>query len=124
MVSSKTQSVSNNNKFPDFDTNAELSYIPSGDYILETDTTKLKAEFEIDGGTMDEPVFGSDIIVDIIPGDVNSDGEFNIADIVSLQNFLLGNEKALAALQAADFCGDGVIDAFDMALMRRALIEK
>ncbi len=124
VVSSKTQSVSNNNKFPDFDTNAELSYIPSGDYILETDTTKLKAEFEIDGGTMDEPVFGSDIIVDIIPGDVNSDGEFNIADIVSLQNFLLGNEKALAALQAADFCGDGVIDAFDMALMRRALIEK
>lgn len=62
VVSSRDEAVSNNNKYPDFDTNAEFSYIPSGDYILETDTTKLKAEFEVDGGTMDEPDANAEVI--------------------------------------------------------------
>ena len=64
-VTDITQVVSNNNKYPDFETNAALSYIPSGNYILETDTTKLKAEFETDGGTMDEPVFGEAVEVEV-----------------------------------------------------------
>ena len=67
-VTDISQTVSNNNKYPDFETNAALSYIPSGNYILETDTTKLKAEFETDGGTMDEPVFGEAVEVEITTG--------------------------------------------------------
>ena len=66
-VESRDQAIPNNNKYPDFDTNPELSYIPTGDYILETDTTKLKDEFAIEGGTMDE--------TDIVNGVTSIDGD-------------------------------------------------
>ena len=127
VVSSRDEAVPNNNKYPDFDTNAEFSYIPSGSYILETDTTKLKAEFEIDGGTMDEPVFGEGgtvvpVITDVA-GDVNGDGEFSVADAVALQDFLLGRTDTLADWEKGDLCKDGLLDVFDIVLMRRALTE-
>lgn len=124
VVTSRTQAVPNNNKFPDFDTNASLSYIPAGDYILETDTSKLKSEFEVDGGTMDEPVMGAEIIVSDVYGDINGDGELNIADAVYLQNFLLGRTAAPADWRKADLCQDDRLDAFDLTLLRQMLIEK
>ncbi|MCM1506496.1 MAG: hypothetical protein NC177_05100 [Ruminococcus flavefaciens] len=57
-VTSRDQKVSNNNKYPDFDTNSSLSYIPSGNYKLTEATgealyTALNAEFEELGGCMD-----------------------------------------------------------------------
>ena len=58
------------------------------------------------------------------PGDVNCDGTVSIADIVSLQNFLLGRTKSLGNWKNADLCKDNRLDAFDMILMRRLLIEK
>jgi hypothetical protein len=58
------------------------------------------------------------------PGDVNCDGTVSIADIVSLQNFLLGRTKTLGNWKNADLCKDNRLDAFDMILMRRLLIEK
>ncbi len=54
VVSSKTQKVSSNNKYGDFDTNSSLSYIPSGNYQLQTSTSGLKSYFETWGGTMDD----------------------------------------------------------------------
>ena len=127
VVSSRDEAVSNNNKYPDFDTNAEFSYIPSGDYILETDTTKLKAEFEVDGGTMDEPDANAEVIevpvISDISGDVNGDGEFNIADAVALQAFLLGRTQTLANWKNADLCKDDQLDVFDIMFMRRSLTE-
>ena len=126
-VSSRDEAVSNNNKYPDFDTNPALSYIPDGKYILETDTTKLKAEFEIDGGTMDEPVFGDEntdiVVVSDVKGDVNGDGEFGIADAVDLQNYLLGRTATLANWKNADLNNDSYLDIFDMVLIRRLLTE-
>lgn len=59
-----------------------------------------------------------------ISGDVNSDGSVSIADAVSLQNFLLGRTKTLCNWKNADLCKDNRLDAFDMVLMRRLLIEK
>lgn len=127
VVSSRDEAVSNNNKYSDFDTNAEFSYIPSGDYILETDTTKLKAEFEVDGGTMDEPDANAEVIevpvISDISGDVNGDGEFNIADAVALQAFLLGRTQTLANWKNADLCKDDQLDVFDIMFMRRSLTE-
>ena len=54
VVSSKTEKVSNSCQISDFDTNSSKSYIPSGDYKLDTDTSKLLSAFEKDGGCMDE----------------------------------------------------------------------
>lgn len=58
-----------------------------------------------------------------VEGDVNSDGEFSVADIVMLQRFLLG-EAELADWQAGDICKDGVIDSFDLAAMRKLIVTK
>ena len=127
VVTSKTEAISNNNKYPDFDTNASLSYIPTGDYILQTDTTKLKSNFEINGGTMDENS-ASAMITDIDPvtvsGDVNADGKLTMADVVMLQKWLLAvPDTHLENWKAADLCEDNRLDVFDLCLMRRLLID-
>ena len=58
-------------------------------------------------------------------GDCNSDGEFNIADIVTLQKWLLAvPDFKLKDWQSADWCKDGRIDSFDLGMMRRMLISK
>ena len=43
IVSDKTETVSSANKYANFDTNSTLSYIPSGDYILEESVSEMKA---------------------------------------------------------------------------------
>ena len=58
-------------------------------------------------------------------GDVNMDGEFNIADIVLLQNWLLGRENShISNWKAGDISGDKKINVFDLCLMRRLLFNK
>lgn len=56
-------------------------------------------------------------------GDINLDGEVNVADAVYLQGYLLCrfsfNETEW---HAADLIDDGSVDAFDMVIMRRILI--
>lgn len=58
-----------------------------------------------------------------VKGDVNGDGEFNIADLVLFQKWLLVVPDAgLVNRKAADFCEDERLDVFDLCLMRQALI--
>lgn len=58
-------------------------------------------------------------------GDVNEDREFTVADVVLIQKWLLGAEDVkLSDWTAADFCKDGVLDCYDLCLMRTALIEE
>lgn len=57
-------------------------------------------------------------------GDVNDDGEFNVADVVLFQKWLLGSaDTKLANWKVADFINDNVLDIFDLCLMRKALIQ-
>ena len=58
-----------------------------------------------------------------LSGDVNGDSEFNTADLVTLQKWLLGkSDTVLGNWKAADYCNDNAIDSFDLCLMRKALI--
>ena len=59
-----------------------------------------------------------------VKGDVNSDGEFSVADLLLMQRWLLGEDVKLENWKAADLCGDGVLDTFDLCEMRKALIGK
>lgn len=60
-----------------------------------------------------------------IIGDVNSDGEFNIADVVVMQKWVLAVPGAvLADWKAGDLCEDSRIDSFDLCLMRRELLKQ
>lgn len=58
-----------------------------------------------------------------IRGDVNSDGEFGIADAAALQEWLLNRGTALSNWKAGDFIGDDILDSFDLCLMRTTLSE-
>ena len=55
-----------------------------------------------------------------IAGDVNADGRFNIADLVSMDKFLLGY-GVLKAPEAGDLCADARVDSFDLALIRKLI---
>lgn len=54
-------------------------------------------------------------------GDVNGDGEFNVADLVTLSKYLLG-EIPLPSPDAADLNKDGKINTFDLCIMRKRII--
>ena len=61
--------------------------------------------------------------VGTVSGDCNSDGILDSKDLGMLQGYLLGSSE-LADWQAADLCEDGVIDVYDMILLRRLYAEQ
>lgn len=61
-------------------------------------------------------------------GDINSDGEFNVADVAVFQRWLLGDsfygdDIKLNDWEAADLCNDGILDVFDLCLMKQELLK-
>lgn len=57
-----------------------------------------------------------------IMGDCNNDGEFSVADAVILQKWLLNDGMELTTWQTADLDENGIIDAFDLCLMKQKLV--
>lgn len=58
-------------------------------------------------------------------GDINDDGAFSIADAVVLQRWLLGTlDTAPEKWKAGDFANDDRLDARDLTLMKRRLLER
>ena len=58
-----------------------------------------------------------------VRGDLNGDYSLDIADMVTLQKYLLSADTPLPEnWKAADLCSDGNIDVFDLTLMRKELI--
>lgn len=56
--------------------------------------------------------------------DINCDGIFAISDIISLQNWLINNDRAAYInTQAADLCCDGKIDVFDLVAAKKQIIK-
>lgn len=55
-------------------------------------------------------------------GDVNSDGKFDIADITDFQKWLLNDGTELADWEKSNFTQDGILNVFDLCLMRRKLL--
>ena len=56
-------------------------------------------------------------------GDANGDGELTVADAVVLQKWLLDGTSELKDWKAADLTGDGVLNVYDLCLIRRKLTE-
>lgn len=57
-----------------------------------------------------------------LPGDVNSDGALTVADILRMQRYLVSRDLTLINRQMADWNQDGVINATDLALLKRTLM--
>lgn len=58
-------------------------------------------------------------------GDINRDGKFGIADVVTMQKWLLGSKDVdMTDWTRADLYPDGKLDVYDACLMREKLVEK
>lgn len=56
-------------------------------------------------------------------GDINDNYQIDIADLVSLQRWLLGEDvQDRTHINRADLMHDGIINAFDLAMLRRTLL--
>nr|MDE6780448.1 dockerin type I repeat-containing protein [Ruminococcus sp.] len=58
-----------------------------------------------------------------VTGDVNADNEFTVADLVTMQNWLIGN-GTLDNWKSGDLNKDNVIDVFDLCMMKKLFIQK
>ena len=54
-------------------------------------------------------------------GDVNADGKFDISDAEALQKWLLSTKNSVKNADAGDLNGDGILDVFDLILMKNKL---
>lgn len=57
-----------------------------------------------------------------ISGDVNSDGVFNVVDVLALQKWLLNDDTKLVDWKMGDFYQDDILDVFDLCLMKKELL--
>ena len=70
IVTNKAEKVSSGNKYENFDTNASLSYIPSGDYILQESIAEMKAVVLAYAGTQKADIVSpSEVNTSAIPAD-------------------------------------------------------
>ena len=112
------------------DYDIELSVVPNGEApfshwsisgakIIEGDENSSTIKLKLESNAVVRAVYEADTV----PGDVNADGSFNVADIVMMQKWLGGGKDTdLADWKAGDLCEDGVIDVFDMVAMRKELL--
>lgn len=60
----------------------------------------------------------------VVEGDVNGDGVFNVADVVLLQKWLIcDTDEELADWKAGDLLADDELNAFDLCLMKKKLLD-
>ncbi len=60
---------------------------------------------------------------DLSAGDMNGDNEVSISDAVLLQDCILGKKELTEEqLKSADLTDDGVVDSFDLVMLRRKVI--
>lgn len=120
-----------------YDTFAEIDAAPgewttitARDYVMQEgsspvlyiETDKDLCDFYLDEVTVTK----TDGTVEPDPapaGDVNGDGACTAADAVALQKWILGDASAkLGNAEAADLCADGVIDVYDLGMLKRILL--
>ena len=70
IVTNKSEKVSTSNKYANFDTDASLSYIPSGDYTIQEDHAEMKSYVMAYAGVMKQNIVGPDEVnISVIPAD-------------------------------------------------------
>ena len=90
--------------------------------VYEIDAYTIGISADNDGnGTYETLIAQSDNGVE---GDINNDGKFNIADLVSFQQWLLSDGTTLTNWKLADMCNDNVLNVFDLCEMKARLTTK
>jgi murein DD-endopeptidase MepM/ murein hydrolase activator NlpD len=61
----------------------------------------------------------------VTPGDSNMDGKVNIADVITLQKFMMGRQSySSKQYEASDLDGDGTVNAFDLTIVRMDILSE
>ncbi|MCI6560419.1 MAG: dockerin type I domain-containing protein [Ruminococcus sp.] len=107
-----------NGDYYDSDEQKNLSHYEAGDKIT------VNFSFYSDSRTIvhiDTLTLEDNVRDDIIRGDVNADRQFNVADLVMMQNYLI-RKGTLTDWNAGDLSEDKTVDIYDMILMRQLLM--
>ncbi len=87
-----------------------------------TTTTKITSATSVSSTTVSGTTTAITEEPPAISGDINADGKANLADVVLLQKWLLGiPETKLADWRAGDLYADGVLNGFDLCLLRHTV---
>ena len=105
-----------------------LSYSSNGTKLIEIANASLKfsgnvQQWEANGNPCQKWNLETELPETIL-GDVNDDGIFNTADIVTLQRWLLHDGTKLNHWQSADLNHDEIINIYDLVLLKKALLAK
>ncbi len=110
--------------------------VDSNSFVMENDQLashyKYADLFEFTTGDEPEVIYYSNESMDLIfririevSGNLNSDEEFNVLDAVTLQKWLIGSDQVeIYNLAEGDLDLNGKLNAFDLAIMKRKLIEQ
>lgn len=63
-------------------------------------------------------------VVTVSPGDVNADGDVDVADVVAIAKYILGNRSDMFVEAAADMKADGTIDVADIVVLANSILGK
>ncbi len=110
--------------------------VDSNPFVLKNDQLanhyKYADLFEFTIGDEPEVIYYSNESMDLIfrikievSGDLNGDGDCSVLDAVTLQKWLLGSDQVeIYYWEEGDLDLNGKLNAFDLAIMKRKLIEK
>ena len=95
--------------------------------MMPEETTEPTSEPELVGTMMPEETTIPPLLGDVAPadGDIDGDGELGVTDVVMFQKWLLGAPDIKFSYSwNADLYPDGVLDVFDLSLMKRRLVDR
>lgn len=118
-TSSKSKEVTYDAMYGELPSVEQKGYTFTGWYTSANGGTKITADTKV-SITENQTLYAHWEKINVV-GDSNDDGEFTVADVVMLQKWLLGSGK-LTNWQNADLYEDGVIDVFDLVMMKRLLL--
>lgn len=122
VVTDKSQKVNTDCQYANFDTNGSVSYIPSNDYFLQTDTSSLAAYFEQYGGTMDETgVVSGSISIGNASAPQTTQTSTNTSITSSEAAKTTTTTLPVADGLAGDANGDGIVNMGDAVLIMQSL---
>lgn len=79
---------------------------------------ETKAELPDSSGLLTYKVYN-----DIVAGDVNGDGDLNVADVVMLQRWVIGASDDITDWRLGDVVEDERLDTFDLCVLKRMVVE-
>ncbi|WP_040197824.1 glycoside hydrolase family 97 catalytic domain-containing protein [Candidatus Soleaferrea massiliensis] len=98
-----------------FDTTAPMS-------VTDKDGNELADDALVGTGCI--VTVGTDVLMVVVPGDVDSDGKVGVMDLLTMKSGILGRiELADANVMAADRHADGVINIFDLVQLKLDILK-